>query len=87
MSLVAIYQGILGDLLPLLVEKKTVKEAWEALKTMFTGVDTMKTRRIQTLKVEFDALSMKELEGVDEFVVEISNIVSTMRALGDTIEE
>ncbi|GKA84219.1 zinc finger, CCHC-type containing protein [Tanacetum coccineum] len=82
-----IYQGILEDLLLSLSEKKSAKEAWEALKTMFMGADRVKTARIQTLKAEFESLNMKETEGVDEFAVKVSNIVSTMRALGDTVEE
>ncbi|KAI3788194.1 hypothetical protein L2E82_00924 [Cichorium intybus] len=87
MALAAIYQGIPEDLLLSLAEKKTAKEAWEALKTMFMGADRVKTARIQTLKAEFEALSMKESEGVDEFAVKVSNIVSTMRTLGDNVDE
>lgn len=39
------------------------------------------------LKAEFESLNMKESEGVDEFTVKVINIVSTMRALGDTVDE
>ncbi|KAI3522492.1 hypothetical protein L1887_00319 [Cichorium endivia] len=87
MALAAIYQGIPEDLLLSLAEKKTAKEAWDALKTMFMGADRVKTARIQTLKAEFESLNMKETEGVDEFAVKVSNIVSTMRTLGDTVDE
>ncbi|GKA28552.1 putative reverse transcriptase domain-containing protein [Tanacetum coccineum] len=87
MALAAIYQGIPEDLLLSVAEKKTAKEAWEALKTMFMGADRVRTARIQTLKAEFESLNMKESEGVDEFAVKVSNIVSTMRTLGDTVEE
>ncbi|KAL4580126.1 hypothetical protein LXL04_016306 [Taraxacum kok-saghyz] len=51
------------------------------------GSDRVKIARIQTLNTEFEALNMKETEAVDEFVVKVSNIVSTMRALGDTVVE
>ena len=54
---------------------------------MFMGADRVKAARIQTLKAEFEALSMKEVEGVDEFTVKVINTVSTLRTLGDTIEE
>nr|GEX72333.1 hypothetical protein [Tanacetum cinerariifolium] len=87
MALAAIYQGIHEDLLLSISEKKSAKEPWEALKTMFMRADKVKTARIQTLKAEFESLNMKEMEGVDEFAVKVSNIVSTMRALGDTVEE
>ncbi|GKC36157.1 retrotransposon protein, putative, unclassified, partial [Tanacetum coccineum] len=87
MALAAIYQGIPEDLLLSLAEKKTAKEAWEALKTMFMGADRVKTARIQTLKAEFEAMNMKETEGVDEFAAKVTNIVSTMRTLGDSVDE
>ena len=51
------------------------------------GADRVKAARIQTLKAEFEALSMKEAEGVDEFTMKVINTVSTLRTLGDTIEE
>lgn len=38
--LAAIYQGIPEDLLMSLVDKKSVMEAWEALKTRFAGGQT-----------------------------------------------
>nr|GEU33305.1 hypothetical protein [Tanacetum cinerariifolium] len=87
MALAAIYQGIPEDLLLSVSEKKSAKKAWEDLKTMFMGADRVKNARIQTLKAEFESLNMKESEGEDEFAVKVSNIVSTMRALGDTVEE
>lgn len=87
MALAAIYQSIPEDLLLGLAEKKSSKEAWEALKTQFMGEERVRTARIQTLKAEFESLNMKESEGVDEFAVKVSNIVSTMRALGDMVEE
>ncbi|XP_042756658.2 retrovirus-related Pol polyprotein from transposon TNT 1-94 [Lactuca sativa] len=87
LALAAIYQGIPEDLLLSLAEKKTAKEAWDALKTMFMGADRVRTARIQTLKYEFESLNMKETEGVDEFAVKVINIVSTMRTLGDTVDE
>ncbi|XP_023736152.1 uncharacterized protein LOC111884051 [Lactuca sativa] len=83
----AIYQGIPEDLLLSLSEKQMAKEAWDALKTMYLGVDRVKTARVQTLKIEFEALNMKESEIVDEFSVKIYNIVSNIRALGDKVEE
>ena len=87
MALAAIYQGIPEDLLLSLSEKKTAKEAWEALKTMFMGANRVKTEKIQTLKAEFESLNMKESEGVDEFAAKINHVVSTMRTLGDKVEE
>nr|GEU99437.1 hypothetical protein [Tanacetum cinerariifolium] len=87
MDLAAIYQGIPEDMLLSLAEKETTKETWTTLKTMYMGADRVKTTRVQTLKAEFEVLSMKETESVDEFATKLSNVVSNIRALGDKIEE
>lgn len=57
------------------------------MKVMFMGADRVWKIRVQTLKAEFEALNVKEPEDVDEFTVKVSYIMSTMCALGDTVEE
>ncbi|XP_023730063.1 uncharacterized protein LOC111877793 [Lactuca sativa] len=87
MALAAIYQGIPEDLLMTLAEKKTAKEAWEALKVMFVAADRVKVARIQTLKAELEAMSMKETQNIDDFTGKVINTVSMLRTLGDKVEE
>ncbi|XP_023765161.1 uncharacterized protein LOC111913672 [Lactuca sativa] len=87
MALAAIYQGIPEDLLMKLAEKKTAREAWDALKIMFVGVDRVKVARIQTLKAELEAMCMKETESIDDYIGKVVNIVSTLCTLGDKVEE
>lgn len=69
MALAAIYQGIPEDLLLSLAERKSAKEAWEALKTMYLGADRVKNAKVQTLKAEFEVLTMKETDCVDDFAM------------------
>lgn len=87
MALAAIYQGIPEDLLLVLAEKKTAKETWEALKTMFVGAERVKAAKIQTLKAELEAINMKESESIDEFTAKVTGAVSSIRTLGEKIEE
>lgn len=87
MALVAIYQGIPEDLLPSLEEKKTTEEAWTILKTMLMGANKVKTARVQTLKVDFELLSMKEAETIDEFHMKVNKVVSNIRSLDDIVKE
>ncbi|KAI3684116.1 hypothetical protein L6452_33335 [Arctium lappa] len=87
MALAAIYQGIPEDLLLSLAEKQTAKEAWGTLKTMYMGANRVKTAKVQTLKAEFETLSMKDTEIIDDFAVKVNNIVSNIRALGEKVDE
>ncbi|XP_074362300.1 uncharacterized protein LOC141702534 [Apium graveolens] len=85
-ALVAIYQGIPEDVLLSVAEKKTAKEAWDAFKTMCLGADRVKTVRIQTLKAEFETLSMKDTESLDDFCMKLNGLVTTI-SLGEAVKE
>lgn len=87
MALAAIYQGIPEDILLAVAEKKTAKETWEPVKTMCLGAERVKTARVQTLKVEFVSLSMKETESLDDFCLKLNGLVTNIRALGEEIQE
>lgn len=47
-----IYQEIPEGVLLSLVEKKTAKDAWNAIKTLCQGAERVKTARVQTLNVD-----------------------------------
>lgn len=70
-----------------LAEKKTAKEVWEAIKTLCQGADRVKKARIQMLKSEFEALSMRENKQVDDFQLRMNGLVINIRALGEEMDE
>lgn len=45
MALAAIFQGVPEEILLLLAEKETAKDAWDTLKTMNVGTDRVKEAR------------------------------------------
>jgi hypothetical protein len=67
--------------------KKTVKEAWEVVKVMRLGADRVKDVNAQKLLQEFENISFKEGETVDDFGMRINNLVANLKALGETVEE
>lgn len=86
-ALAVIYQGVPDDMLLTIAEKKTSKEAWEAIKTMCLGADKVRKAKAQTLKSEFESLRMKETEQLDDFCMRLNGLVTNIRALGEKIEE
>lgn len=50
-----------------IAEKKTTKDAYEASKTMSQGADKIKQAKVQTLKAEFEAITMKDANQIDDF--------------------
>ena len=67
--------------------KKTIKEAWEAVKTMRLGSERVKDINAQKLSQEFKNLQFKEGETIDDFGMRITNLVADLKALGKTIDD
>lgn len=86
-ALAMIYQGIPEDVLLTLDEKKTAKEAWEAIKIMCQGAEKVKTTKVQTLKAEFEAMSMRDTDQLDDFYMKVNGTMSNIRALGEEVAE
>ena len=70
-----------------MVNKKTVKEAWEVVKMMRLGADRIKDVNAQKLIQEFENISFKDGETVDDFGMRINNLVANLKNLGETVEE
>lgn len=86
-ALAMIYQGIPEEMLLSITDKKTAKEAWEALKTMCLGAERVKKARVQTLKGEFESLSMQDSEQLEDFSMKLYGLLTNIRALGEEIQE
>ncbi|XP_020585663.1 uncharacterized protein LOC110028241 [Phalaenopsis equestris] len=76
MALVAIYQALPEDVLLMVAEKDSAKQAWETLKTMHVGVERVKEAKVQTLRTHFEAIRMKDGETVDDFAMKLTSIVT-----------
>lgn len=70
-----------------MAEKWTAKEAWDVVKIMDLRDDRVKTARIQILKAEFEGLSMKEADFLDDFCMKLNGLVTNIRALGKEFKE
>lgn len=54
---------------------------------MCMGVEKVKEAKVQTLKGEFESLSMKDTDNIDEFCMKLSGILTNIRVLGESMEE
>ena len=82
-----IYSVVPEDVLAQLDNKVTAKETWESLRTMNVGVERVKKAKIQTLKREFEMLTMREEASVANFAAKLTRLVAHMRSLGEKIAE
>ena len=82
-----IYSAVPEDVLAQLDNKVTTKETWESLRTMNVSVERVKKAKIQTLKREFEMLTMHEEDFVVNFAWKLTRLVAHMQGLGDNIAE
>lgn len=87
MAMALLFQSIPEALLLQVGELNTARKMWEAIKTRHVGAERVKDARLQTLTADFDRLTMKETETIDEFAGRLSEISSKSAALGEEIEE
>jgi hypothetical protein len=80
-------RSIPKDMWGTLGAKKTVKEAWETVKSMRVGADRVKEISAQNLLREFENIGFKEGETVEDFGMRITNLVATLKSLGETIPD
>ncbi|XP_074328173.1 uncharacterized protein LOC141666087 [Apium graveolens] len=83
----AIYQAIPEEILLTLSDKTKAQDAWQAIKTLCQGTDKVKNAKIQTVKIEFESMVMKDNEQIDDFCMKVTGLVTNIRALGDCLSE
>jgi len=83
----ALLRSVPKEMWQTLGRKNTVKEAWEAVKTMRVGADRVKEVNAQKLLKEFENIQFKEGESVDDFGMRITNLVGNLKTLGETIDD
>jgi methylthioribose-1-phosphate isomerase len=71
----------------ILAKKKTIKEAWEAVRNMRIRSDHVKTANAQCLMMEFENITFKDGEMVDEFDMCIESLAESLRALRETLTD
>jgi hypothetical protein len=86
-ALGALLRFVPRDMWATLGTKKTVKEAWEAVKSMHVGADRVKEAHAQRLLQEFENISFKDGELVDDFALRINALAEDLRGLEETVDD
>ncbi|KAG7554412.1 Integrase catalytic core [Arabidopsis suecica] len=81
-----LFQSIPEALVLEVGELKTAKKVWDAIKGKHIGAERVREARLQTLMAEFDRLTMKDSEKIDDFASKLTAISSKSSSLGVNIE-
>ncbi|CAA7409347.1 unnamed protein product [Spirodela intermedia] len=86
-ALDALCSAVPPEMWPVIANKETAKEAWEAIATMRIGDDRVKKASAQNLRRQFDSATFKEGESVEDYALRLNSMASTLSTLGDKVEE
>ncbi|CAA6674154.1 unnamed protein product [Spirodela intermedia] len=76
-ALDALCSAVPPEMWPVIADKETAKEAWEAIATMRIGDD----------RVKKTSATFKEGESVEDYALRLNSMASTLTTLGDKVEE
>jgi hypothetical protein len=65
----------------------TAKEMWGKFISSYEGNEKVKDTNLQTYRVQFEQLKIKEIETVGKYFLRVEELVNAMKALGEKIEE
>jgi hypothetical protein len=83
----AILSGLAEEEFVKVMHLETAKEMWDKLISSYEGNEKVKDAKLQTYRVQFEQLKMKEDETVGKYFLRVEELVNAMKALGEKIEE
>ncbi|KAK2412918.1 hypothetical protein QL285_048063 [Trifolium repens] len=82
-----LFQSIDISILETILVRDTAKYIWDAMKRKYQGSTKVKRAQLLALRREFEILTMKESETVDEYFSRTLAIVNRMTAHGERMEQ
>jgi hypothetical protein len=66
---------------------KNAKQLWDKLETIYAGDSKVKRAKLETLKVQYEGLKMKDEENISEYFERVDNIVNAIIGLGVEVSD
>jgi hypothetical protein len=82
-----IFQGVDESIFPKIEGESTAKGAWDTLMNIYQGTEKVKTVKLQTLRRNFETMSMKDTETVDQFMTSVKHLVHQIQRQGEDIPD
>ena len=83
--LAVILRGVPPEMKSGLAAKKTVKDAWAAVKSLRKGDVCVQEAKAQHLIQQFENMTFKDGESIEDFAVRIGSLAAELRELGETM--
>ena len=83
MALDAICSAVPSEMISTLAVKDSAKEAWDSIRVMRIGDDRIRKTSAQRLRRQYEELTLRDGEGVEDFALRLTGIVNQLSTLGD----
>jgi hypothetical protein len=87
LALAAILRAVPSEMLGSLARKHTARSAWDAVKTVRVGVQRVRDAHAKQLLKDFNDITFKDRESVDDFSLRIVGLANQVRTLGWDISD
>ncbi|XP_047256241.1 uncharacterized protein LOC124888999 [Capsicum annuum] len=84
-ALFLIQSALDNEISPRIATATTSNQAWETLKQEYLGDKKVITVKLQTLRLEFKILAMKDKESMQEYMSRVSGVVNHMKTYGENV--
>jgi hypothetical protein len=71
----------------MIINKKTTKEAWDAITIMRVGEDCVKKMAVPQLRWKFDLATFEDDETVEDYASCLNDIVVHLTTLGEEVKD
>jgi hypothetical protein len=85
-ALNGILSGLVEEEIVKVMHLESTKEMWDKLIGSYEGNEKVKDTKIQTYRVQFEKINMKEDETVGKYFLRVEELVNAMKELGEKIE-
>jgi hypothetical protein len=87
MALDALCCTVPPEMVSMVAEHKTVKEAWDAMATIRVRDGRVKKNTAHQLRRDFELATCKEGESIEDYALRLKGMVATLATLGEVVEE
>ncbi|XP_020263269.1 uncharacterized protein LOC109839251 [Asparagus officinalis] len=80
-----IQNTVSDSIFPRISNEETAKAAWDILQEEYRGSEKVRTVKLQTIRKEFEQISMRVEERLDDFLTRFTNVINQLKTYGEDV--
>ncbi|XP_020266700.1 uncharacterized protein LOC109842207 [Asparagus officinalis] len=80
-----IQNAVSDSIFPRISNEETAKAAWDILQEEYHGSEKVRAVKLQTIRKEFEQISMRVEERLDDFLTRFTNVINQLKTYGEDV--